>query len=394
MKPPLLAVLLLLPTALQAADRPEHNTLTEKEIRDGWILLFDGKTIFGWTSPNGSKWSVVDGQLYPQKGKPGVLVTTTAFRDYELSVDYQKSAEGYLNPGLLCDQEGKGGYQALLGTPHSGRAGRWHVQVIVEKGKIKSGIVTGLSGKVKARVAIADKSSPTPTQPRHISLNGTECIVYSVKLRPLNTKPLLNGKDLSGWKVHPGLKSQFTITKDGELSLKNGRGDLQSEGQWDDFVLQLECKTLGKNLNSGVFFRCLPGEYQMGYEAQIHNGFGKPKEYTLEDYDPKTHKLLGKRKEKYDAIDYGTGSIYRRQPARLQAAKDGEWFTMTVVASGRHFATWVNGVQTCDWTDNRPLAPNARTGAYLKKGPISIQGHDPTTDLLFRNLRIAGLRSK
>src|SRR4029079_12399190 len=98
---------------------------------------------------------------------------------------------------------------------------------------------------------------------------------------------------------------------------------------------------------------------------------------------------LGKRKEKYDATDYGTGSIYRRQPARQQAAKDGEWFTMTVVAQDRHFATWVNGVQTCDWTDNRPLAANARTGAYLKKGPISIQGHDPTTNLLFRNIRIA-----
>ena len=64
---------------------------------------------------------------------------------------------------------------------------------------------------------------------------------------------------------------------------------------------------------------------------------------------------------------------------------------MTVAARGRHLATWVNGVQVVDWTDNRPLAANAREGCYLKQGPISIQGHDPTTDLSFRNLRIAEL---
>ena len=34
---------------------------------------------------------------------------------------------------------------------------------------------------------------------------------------------------------------------------------------------------------------------------------------------------------------------------------------------------------------------NARNGCRLEKGPISLQGHDPTTDLSFRNLRIAEL---
>ena len=56
-----------------------------------------------------------------------------------------------------------------------------------------------------------------------------------------------------------------------------------------------------------------------------------------------------------------------------------------------HLATWVNGVQVADWTDNRPLADNARKGCRLEKGAISLQGHDPTTDLSFRNIRIADL---
>jgi hypothetical protein len=72
-------------------------------------------------------------------------------------------------------------------------------------------------------------------------------------------------------------------------------------------------------------------------------------------------------------------------------SKDGEWFTMTIVVQGNHFATWVNGVQETDWYDNRPPSDNPRTGYRREAGHLSIQGHDPTTDLSFRNLRIAEL---
>ncbi len=75
-------------------------------------------------------------------------------------------------------------------------------------------------------------------------------------------------------------------------------------------------------------------------------------------------------------------------------AKDGEWFTMTVVAHGNHIATWVNGIQQVDWYDNRPPSDNPRTGCRLEAGHISIQGHDPTTNLSFRNIRIAELPAK
>jgi hypothetical protein len=222
---------------------------------------------------------------------------------------------------------------------------------------------------------------------------GGKIHLRNVKLRPLGVKSIFNGKDLTGWKEHPGKKSKCGVNDQGEITMKDGPGDLQTEGQWDDFVLQIDCKTNGKHLNSGVFFRCRPNEYQQGYEAQIHNGFAAEpnKEYTIETYDPETGKVLTAKKEKYAAIDYGTGAIYRRIPARKQAAKDGEWFTMTVVAEGRYLSTWVNGVQMVDWTDTRPVKDNARNGCKLEKGPISLQGHDPTTDLNFRNIRIAEL---
>jgi hypothetical protein len=232
-----------------------------------------------------------------------------------------------------------------------------------------------------ALVGILSAAEPTADDP-----------LKALGLQPDDLKPIFNGRDLTGWKEFPGRKSKFTV-QDGCIHVTDGPGDLQTLGQYADFVLQLECRSNGKHLNSGIFFRCVPNQYQNGYEAQIRNEFtpGQERDYTVEDYDPETHELKGKRIVKSTAVDYGTGAIYRRVPARSQVAKDGEWFTLTIVARGRHIATWVNGVQQVDWTDNRPLKENPRQGCRLEKGHISIQGHDPTTDLSFRNIRIAEL---
>jgi hypothetical protein len=47
-----------------------------------------------------------------------------------------------------------------------------------------------------------------------------------------------------------------------------------------------------------------------------------------------------------------------------------------------------------DWTDDRKEDDNARNGFKKGKGALSIQGHDPTTDLSFRNIRIQSLDPK
>jgi hypothetical protein len=235
---------------------------------------------------------------------------------------------------------------------------------------------------VKTNDATIEMPTKVPDELKHtpfvIETDGTTPVTVSdIKLwpHPLETK-LFEGKNLDGWKINTAdpkrMSSKWEVTKGGELSLKNGPGDLVTEKEFDNFVLQLECKTLGKALNSGVFFRCIPGQYQNGYEAQIHNG------YRADD--------------RTKPIDFGTGAIYRRVPARKVVSNDNEWFTMTVVADGKHIATWVNGYPTVDWTDERKENENPRQGFRAAKGPISLQGHDPTTDILFRNIRIAEIK--
>ena len=48
-----------------------------------------------------------------------------------------------------------------------------------------------------------------------------------------------------------------------------------------------------------------------------------------------------------------------------------------------------DGQTFADWEDTRSADPNPRRGSKVEAGPISLQGHDPTTDLSFRNLRVA-----
>ncbi len=65
---------------------------------------------------------------------------------------------------------------------------------------------------------------------------------------------------------------------------------------------------------------------------------------------------------------------------------------MTIHADGPHMAVWVNGYPVCDWTDRRAPDENPRNGLRLKAGTIILQGHDPTGDFMFRNLRIAAMK--
>ena len=109
----------------------------------------------------------------------------------------------------------------------------------------------------------------------------------------------------------------------------------------------------------------------MGYECQIHNGF-----------------LDGDRSQPEDC---GTGGIFRRQDARYIVANDEQWFRLTLIADGPHMAAWVDGYQVSDWTDERPDDENPRRGRRLQAGTLMLQGHDPTTDISFRNLQISEL---
>lgn len=361
------------------------NRLTPAEAADGWILLFDGETAFGWKERGASKWEVNEGTIAYQPGSgAGYLATTTEFADFELHAEFWVDEKANSGIFLRCPPEGDitshNAYEVNIYDPHdtwpSGSineiakttaaqktVGRWNSYVLIAEGdhlliKLNGQTTVDVRDSKHARGVIALQN-----------LKGEgEVRFRDVKLKPLSLQSIFNGKDLTGWKEIPGHKSVYSVTPEGWLNVKNGNGDLQSAGAYGDFVFQLEIFSNGTHLNSGVFFRAIPNQFWSGYEAQIRN------QWQGED--------------RTKPVDFGTGGIYNRQPARRVVSSDREWFTMTVVAHGPHLSTWVNGTQVADFTDQRPPQVSARQGYRAEPGVVSLQGHDPTTDLSFRKLRI------
>lgn len=69
------------------------NELTEKERREGWILLFDGKTLAGWMTSAGkpSKTPVDAGCLNPHGCGDYMIVHEKQSSDFVLSLDFKMS---------------------------------------------------------------------------------------------------------------------------------------------------------------------------------------------------------------------------------------------------------------------------------------------------------------
>ena len=87
----------------------EQNVLSDQEKKDGWALLFDGKTMDGWHLFNRgsipSAWSVDSGRLicnpHAKDVKHGDLVTDKVFQDFDLQFDWKISKAG--NSGLFIN---------------------------------------------------------------------------------------------------------------------------------------------------------------------------------------------------------------------------------------------------------------------------------------------------
>lgn len=71
--------------------RAADNTLTESERRQGWRLLFDGRSTTGWMNSDGSapRTLVEDGALNPHRAGHYMLVHTQQWADFLLTLDFK-----------------------------------------------------------------------------------------------------------------------------------------------------------------------------------------------------------------------------------------------------------------------------------------------------------------
>jgi hypothetical protein len=367
--------------------------LSPAELADGWISLFDGQSLYGWQANSNMNWTVRDGAIHADRGKAGLLLTTFELADYEFRCDYRLENGG--NSGIflrtpfspknpakdcyelnVCDSHPAFPTGSIVGRKKADGKFRGEGEWMTMFARVEGNRITArLNGQ-----PVVDFTDDSPYRLRlgriGLQMNGGAVEFRNVCVRPLATKEIFSGHDLAGWHLVPGSKTRFDVV-DGTIHASGGPGFLETDSTWADFCLQFEARTNGAGLNSGVFFRAMQGtarEPSNGYELQIQNGF--------------------KHADRSDPVDGGTGAIYRRTKARWVIPDDRAWFTATLIANKAHVSAWVNGVQVTDWTDTRPPNPNPRRGLRLAAGHLSLQGHDRTTDLNFRRIRVGEIPSE
>jgi serine/threonine protein kinase len=197
---------------------------------------------------------------------------------------------------------------------------------------------------------------------------------------------LFNGKNLSGWELHPSnfpadvfgglirIRGSSTIPVSGNMYY---RGFGSTLPQWTDFELICTVMTENKG-NSGIFLHSSPGmpdkNRANGIEVQIWN--------TI------TNASTGP-----------TGSLQRITSSGNQLFKDGEWFQVKVRVEGKRVQTWLKKPdetvwkQGIDWTQPASWSPPTdRPGIKLGSGTISLQNNPPIDgvvwfkDIQFREL--------
>ncbi len=334
-----------------------------------WINLFDGETLYGWTVFGDGNWAVEEGRIVVSDGDSGFIATTSQFKDYELEATMRVTGEGTAGVAIRTPLSGytqhEGGDVIYLDAAEDNVAFS-EIKIRAVGDTVEA---TVNDHPVEMSVTNAQGHITFQMHTYHRDRHNPKIEIESVRLRPLVMRSLFNGENLDGWNIIPGRDSEFSVI-DGALNIKDGNGQIETAEVFQDFVLQIDCISHGEHLNSGVFFRGPVGVFWRGYEAQIRNQW--------------------MRDDRTRPVDYGTGGVYGVNEARKVVSSDHEWFNMTVVCVGNHMAVWVNDYQVADFVDTRPIARGAdgKNAFVPDAGTIHLQGHDPATDLSFKNIHI------
>lgn len=155
-----IALLIALPSLAQ-----DVNKISQKEKKEGWVLLFNGKDFHGWRQCNGTampkNWTIEDNamKVFTGEGKnPGqgadgdILFAGNKFKNFELTIDWKVSKMG--NSGVFYNVREVPGQPIYYAAPE--------VQVLDNVDASDNKIDSHLAGSLYDMIA-ADPKTVHPT---------------------------------------------------------------------------------------------------------------------------------------------------------------------------------------------------------------------------------------
>ncbi|MCK3683684.1 DUF1080 domain-containing protein [Maribellus sp. YY47] len=212
--------IILLITSCQTEQKT--NTLTKKEIKEGWELLFDGKSLDNWKTFNGGPvagWKIVNDELQNSgvgSDHGGDIVTKKEYTNFELYVEWKISPKS--NSGIF--------YHVQEGLTNSIYESGPEYQLIDDKGwpnKIHNDQYTGanyaMNAPENAEVKPVGEWNTTRiiVNGPHVEhwLNGTKVVTYELWSDDWNAR-----KANSKWADAP----EYGMGKSGHIGLQDHGG--------------------------------------------------------------------------------------------------------------------------------------------------------------------------
>jgi hypothetical protein len=178
----------------------QNNVLTIQDQKDGWRLLFDGKSLAGWDPQGSARWNIAAGVL-SGTGDDGWLRSIPGYSDFDLKIDFRNSRNW--NSGVFLRAT-----QATKTEEKSNPAGGYELQIYNEDPKYATG---SIEDYIQRTVAV--NPSPDEWHSFIVQLRSDHITAF------LDGQKVLDGKDSSfrsgniGLQHHRGMDTQFRNIK-------------------------------------------------------------------------------------------------------------------------------------------------------------------------------------
>lgn len=197
---------------------------------------------------------------------------------------------------------------------------------------------------------------------------------------------LFDGKTTNGWHSWNETGVKGWTVENGILTTKGKSGDLVTNKEYENFILEFEFKVAPKG-NSGLIYKVIEDPANKALFAPYASG----PEFQIIDDVNYPDKIQDKQK---------TGGNYDIYPPKdLSAVKPaGEWNKGKLIIKNDHIEHWLNGKKVADYEYGTDIWKNDVAGSKFAKWPyavphakgkISLQDHGDSVS--FKTIRIREL---